>query len=128
VVKRLFMVKGKKYIQVKEVSIYEREKNTISINSSQLACQVPLDVSSMNQSDCFVLDCGKGKSVLVYTPRGSRKMEKFRAIQVRKNFSHKVWEKNCCLMGIIPITSQPSSRLWPPYLPYPWTKISSEYY
>ena len=36
----------------------------------------------MNRSDCFVLDCGRGKSILVYMPPGSRKMEKFRAIQV----------------------------------------------
>ncbi len=39
----------------------------------------------MNRSDCFVLDCGRGKSILVYMPPGSRKMEKFRAIQVNSD-------------------------------------------
>jgi len=59
--KRLFIVKGKKNVQVK---------------------QVPMDVSSMNKSDCFILDGGKNHSILVYMPAGARKMEQFRAIQV----------------------------------------------
>ena len=41
-----------------------------------------MDVSSMNKSDCFILDGGKNHSILVYMPAGARKMEQFRAIQV----------------------------------------------
>jgi len=59
--KRLFRVKGKRNVQVK---------------------QVPLDVASMNKSDCFILDGGKDHSILVYMPAGARKMEQFRAVQV----------------------------------------------
>jgi len=59
--KRLFRVKGKKNVQVK---------------------QVPVDISSMNKSDCFILDGGKDHPILVYMPTGARKMEQFRAIQV----------------------------------------------
>eukprot|EP00092_Neocalanus_flemingeri_P034413 GFUD01037422.1.p1 GENE.GFUD01037422.1~~GFUD01037422.1.p1 ORF type:complete len:714 (-),score=230.81 GFUD01037422.1:107-2248(-) len=59
--KRLFRVKGKRNVQVK---------------------QVPLDVASMNKSDCFILDGGKDHSILVYMPTGARKMEQFRAVQV----------------------------------------------
>jgi len=59
--KRLFRVKGKRNVQVK---------------------QVPLDVASMNNSDCFILDGGKDHSILVYMPTGARKMEQFRAVQV----------------------------------------------
>jgi len=59
--KRLFRVKGKKNVQVK---------------------QVPLDIASMNKSDCFILDGGKDHPILVYMPAGCRKMEQFRAVQV----------------------------------------------
>jgi len=59
--KRLFRVKGKKNVQVK---------------------QVPLDIASMNKSDCFILDGGKNHPILVYMPPGARKMEQFRAVQV----------------------------------------------
>merc|ERR1719470_387190 len=59
--KRLFRVKGKRNVQVK---------------------QVPIDISSMNQSDCFILDGGKGHPLLVFMPPGARKMEQFRAVQV----------------------------------------------
>eukprot|EP00090_Calanus_glacialis_P016248 TRINITY_DN2546_c0_g1_i5.p1 TRINITY_DN2546_c0_g1~~TRINITY_DN2546_c0_g1_i5.p1 ORF type:complete len:714 (-),score=245.21 TRINITY_DN2546_c0_g1_i5:95-2236(-) len=58
---RLFRVKGKRNVQVK---------------------QVPVDISSMNKSDCFILDGGKDHPILVYMPAGARKMEQFRAVQV----------------------------------------------
>jgi hypothetical protein len=88
----MFMVKGKKYVQVKEVTMqnvfqdcsYPQQNQNKGINSSISHRQVPLSVTSMNRSDCFVLDCGKGKSILIYMPAGARKMEKFRAIQVSK--------------------------------------------
>ena len=44
--------------------------------------KVPLDIASMNKSDCFILDGGKNHPILVYMPPGARKMEQFRAIQV----------------------------------------------
>jgi len=59
--KRLFMVKGKKNVQVKEVLV---------------------DISSINNSDAFILDCGKNHDILVYLPPKARKMEQFRATQV----------------------------------------------
>lgn len=58
---RMFKVKGKRNIRVSEVDV---------------------SVSSMNKSDCFILDGGKGNQILVFMPPGARKMEKFRAIQV----------------------------------------------
>jgi len=59
--KRMFIVKGKRNVRVQEVAV---------------------SVESMNRSDCFILDCGKGKSILVFMPPGARKMEKFKANQV----------------------------------------------
>lgn len=56
--KRLFQVKGKRNIKVK---------------------QVDLDPSALNKNDCFILDCGKGHDVLVYMPKGSSRMERFKA-------------------------------------------------
>ncbi|XP_059094950.1 gelsolin, cytoplasmic-like isoform X1 [Tigriopus californicus] len=60
VVKRLFQVKGKRNIKVK---------------------QVPMSPESMNKSDCFILDLGRDHDVLVYMPPGARKMERFKATQ-----------------------------------------------
>lgn len=59
--KRLFRVKGKRNVQVMEV---------------------PISVSSLNKSDCFILDLGKNHSILILMPPGSRRMEQFRANQV----------------------------------------------
>ncbi len=56
--RRLFQVKGKRNIKVK---------------------QVDLSASAMNKEDCFILDLGKGHDVLVYMPPKARRMEKFRA-------------------------------------------------
>ena len=39
-------------------------------------------LSSLNKSDCFILDEGKNHSILVLMPPGARKMEQFRAVQV----------------------------------------------
>jgi len=61
VTKRLFMVKGKRNVQVKEVLV---------------------DITSLNNSDAFILDCGKNHDILVYLPPKARKMEQFRATQV----------------------------------------------
>ena len=47
-----------------------------------MTTKVPLDIASMNKSDCFILDGGKNHPILVYMPPGARKMEQFRAIQV----------------------------------------------
>ena len=58
--KRLFMVKGKRNIKVK---------------------QVDLGISSLNKTDCFILDCGKGQDIFVYMPEGSSKMERFKGTQ-----------------------------------------------
>ncbi len=41
--------------------------------------QVPLDVSSMNKGDCFVLD--SGKVIYVYMGNSSKKVERLKAIQ-----------------------------------------------
>lgn len=56
--KRLFQVKGKRNIKVK---------------------QIPMDPALMNKEDCFILDLGKGHDVLVYMPPGARRMEKYKA-------------------------------------------------
>jgi len=59
--RRLFRVKGKRNVQVMEV---------------------PLSASSLNKSDCFILDGGKNHGILVMMPPGARKMEQFRATQI----------------------------------------------
>lgn len=56
--KRLFQVKGKRNIKVK---------------------QIAMDPALMNKEDCFILDLGKGHDVLVYMPPGARRMEKYKA-------------------------------------------------
>jgi len=56
--KKLLQVKGKRNVRVREV---------------------PLDVSSMNRGDCFVLDCGK--TIYVYMGSSSKKIESLKAIQ-----------------------------------------------
>jgi len=58
---RLFKVKGKRNIQVSEVEV---------------------SASSLNKSDCFILDQGKKHDILVLMPPGAKKMEQFRANQV----------------------------------------------
>lgn len=58
--KRLFIVKGKRNIKVK---------------------QVDLALSSLNKSDCFILDGGKGQDILVYMPDGASRMESFKGTQ-----------------------------------------------
>ncbi|XP_057374251.1 gelsolin, cytoplasmic-like [Daphnia carinata] len=56
--KKLLQVKGKRNVRIR---------------------QVPLDVSSMNKGDCFVLDAGK--VIYVYMGNGSKKIERLKAIQ-----------------------------------------------
>lgn len=55
--KRLFQVKGKKNIRVR---------------------QVDLSISSMNQGDCFILDVGR--TILVYVGKNAKRIEKIKAI------------------------------------------------
>ncbi|XP_046387919.1 gelsolin, cytoplasmic isoform X2 [Ischnura elegans] len=55
--KRLFQVKGKRNIRVR---------------------QVALDVSSMNKGDCFILDAGR--EVFVYSGQNSKRTERLKAI------------------------------------------------
>ena len=56
--KRLFEVKGKRNIKVKQVAI---------------------DGAKINKADCWILDEGKGGKILVYMPPGASKMEQFKA-------------------------------------------------
>ena len=56
--KRLFEVKGKRNIKVKQVTI---------------------EGGKINKSDCWILDEGKGGKILVYMPPGASKMEQFKA-------------------------------------------------
>jgi len=56
--KKLLQVKGKRNVRVR---------------------QVPLDVSSMNKGDCFVLDCGK--VIYVYMGSSCKRIESLKAIQ-----------------------------------------------
>jgi len=58
---RMFKVKGKRNVRVEQVEV---------------------SIDAMNKSDCFILDGGKGKAILVFMPPGARRMEKFRATQV----------------------------------------------
>jgi gelsolin len=55
--KRLFQVKGKKNIRVR---------------------QVDLAISSMNKGDCFILDVGR--TILVYVGKSAKRIEKIKAI------------------------------------------------
>lgn len=59
--RRLFKVKGNRNVHVSEV---------------------PVAASSLNKSDCFILDLGKNHNILVLMPPAARRMEKFRANQV----------------------------------------------
>uniref|UniRef100_A0A0K2UCV6 Gelsolin-like domain-containing protein n=1 Tax=Lepeophtheirus salmonis TaxID=72036 RepID=A0A0K2UCV6_LEPSM len=58
VVKRLFQIKGKRNVRVAEIA---------------------LDPDLVNQSDCYVLDLGKGHDILVYRPPGAKRVEKFKS-------------------------------------------------
>ena len=49
--KRMFIVKGKHAVKVEQVKV---------------------SMTSMNKSDCFILDCGKGHDILVFMPPGRR--------------------------------------------------------
>lgn len=55
--KRLFQVKGKRNVRVREV---------------------PLTISSMNKGDCFILDAGR--EIHVYVGQNSKRVEKLKAI------------------------------------------------
>eukprot|EP00092_Neocalanus_flemingeri_P014932 GFUD01016126.1.p1 GENE.GFUD01016126.1~~GFUD01016126.1.p1 ORF type:complete len:794 (+),score=185.50 GFUD01016126.1:3-2384(+) len=65
--KRLFRVKGKRNVQ---------------------ASQVPLDISSLNRFDSFILDCGKGKGVMVFRPAGTNGFEKIKATAVANDIKN----------------------------------------
>ena len=65
--KRLFIVKGKRNVQ---------------------ASQVPLDISSLNRFDSFILDCGKGRGVMVFRPRGTNGFEKIKATAVANDIKN----------------------------------------
>ena len=56
--KRLFEVKGKRNIKIRQMSI---------------------DDPNINKSDCWILDEGKGGNILVYMPPGASRMEQFKA-------------------------------------------------
>lgn len=62
--KRLFRVKGARDIRAQEV---------------------PVSFDSVNKSDCFILDTGKGQTVYVFMPPGARRMENFTGNQLAKN-------------------------------------------
>ncbi|XP_057374206.1 gelsolin, cytoplasmic-like [Daphnia carinata] len=59
--------------QVEKKLLHVKGKRNVRIR------QVPLDVSSMNKGDCFVLDAGK--VVYVYMGNGSKKIERLKAVQ-----------------------------------------------
>lgn len=67
--KRLFQVKGKRNVRVR---------------------QVGLSVSSMNKGDCFILDAGT--EILVYVGKNAKRLEKIKAIsaanQIRDQDHH----------------------------------------
>lgn len=54
----------------------------IKVSIYLYASKVPVAASSLNKSDCFILDLGKNHSILVLMPPGARRMEKFKANQV----------------------------------------------
>jgi len=56
--KRLFEVKGKRNIKIKQVAI---------------------EGGNINKCDCWIFDEGKGGKILVYMPPGASKMEQFKA-------------------------------------------------
>ena len=75
--RRLFKVKGNRNVNVSEVRLNRRCKDV-----SMCVLKVPVAASSLNKSDCFILDLGKNHNILVLMPPSARRMEKFRANQV----------------------------------------------
>ena len=75
--RRLFKVKGNRNVNVSEVRLNRRCKDV-----SMCVLEVPMAASSLNKSDCFILDLGKNHNILVLMPPSARRMEKFRANQV----------------------------------------------
>ena len=47
----------------------------------------------MNNSDAFILDGGKEQTIYVYQPKGSSRMERFKAIAGELHMSHIVIKK-----------------------------------
>ena len=52
------------------------------------ASQVPLDISSLNRFDSFILDGGKGRGVMVFRPRGTNRFEKIKATAVANDIKN----------------------------------------
>lgn len=80
--KKLLQVKGKRNVRVRQVHLYPAgtlKELFIKDRKSMKLLQVPLDVSSMNKGDCFVLDAGK--VIYVYMGNSSKKVERLKAIQ-----------------------------------------------
>jgi gelsolin len=80
--KKLLQVKGKRNVRVRQVHLYSAgtlKELFIKDRKSMKLLQVPLDVSSMNKGDCFVLDAGK--VIYVYMGNSSKKVERLKAIQ-----------------------------------------------
>ena len=78
--RRLFKVKGNRNVHVSEVSFCGSKY--ISTFLYRYSSKVPVAASSLNKSDCFILDLGKNHNILVLMPPAARRMEKFRANQV----------------------------------------------
>ena len=76
--RRLFKVKGNRNVHVSEVRYCSSKYFYLYRYSSK----VPVAASSLNKSDCFILDLGKNHNILVLMPPAARRMEKFRANQV----------------------------------------------
>ena len=80
--KKMLQVKGKRNIRVKQVDLNSGgtgQEFVINERKFFKFLQVPLDVSSMNKGDCFVLDAGK--VIYVYMGNSSKKVERLKAIQ-----------------------------------------------
>ena len=62
---------------LKPVEIKEEKKRLFLIKIAQSRShngksiqikQVPLDLTSMNPVDCFILDCGRGSNIFIFMP------------------------------------------------------------
>merc|ERR1711915_765534 len=52
------------------------------------ASQVPIDISSLNLFDTFILDSGKGGDIMIFRPKGTNNFEKIKATAVANDIKN----------------------------------------
>jgi gelsolin len=113
--KKLLQVKGKRNVRVRQVDLNSGgTAQEFDFNERKFLkfLQVPLDVSSMNKGDCFVLDAGK--VIYVYMGNSSKKVERLKAIQAANQVRDQdhAGKAKIVILGSLPLKNKKNPGLF----------------